>query len=51
MDETESTVYRWIRRDAKAKTKRRFTSDNRTSVRNAMKRIIQKSKEAKWNTL
>ena len=48
MIDTESTVNRWIRRDAKVKTKRRFTSDNRGSIRNAMKRIIKNAKEAKW---
>ena len=48
MIDTESTVNRWIRRDAKVKTKRRFTSDNRGSIRNAMERIIKNAKEAKW---
>lgn len=48
MIDTESTVNRWIRRDTKAKAKRRFTSDNRGSIRNAMKRIIKNAKEDKW---
>ena len=42
---TESTVNRWIRRDLKKKAKRKFTPDNRKSVRYSMKRMLQKAKE------
>ena len=47
MDKSESPVHRWIRRDAKRKSKYKFISDNRKSVRDGMKRIIQKTEELK----
>ena len=47
MDKSESPVHRWIRRDAKKKSKRRFTSDNRKSVRDALRLIIKKAEALK----
>ena len=40
---------RWSRRDAKKKSQRKFTSDNRKSVRDIVRILIQKAKEIKEN--
>ena len=45
MVEIESTVNRWVRRDAKKKAQRKLTSDNRNSVRGSLQIIIKKAKE------
>ena len=45
MIDTESTVNRWVRRDAKKKAQRKLTSDNRNSVRGSLQIIIKKAKE------
>ena len=38
---------RWSRRDAKKKSKRKFTLDNRKSVRSILDTLIQKAKKIK----
>ena len=46
MNNTEPTVYRWVRRELKKKAQRKFTSDNRNSVRGSLQIIVKKAKEA-----
>ena len=38
---------KWERREAKKRGKKRFTSDNRRSIRRGMQRIIEKAKKLK----
>ena len=38
---------KWERREAKKRTKKRFAPDNRNSVRDAMKRVLDTAKRLK----
>ena len=40
-------MHKWERREAKKRSKKRFTSDNRRSIRRGMQRIIEKAKKLK----
>jgi len=44
-------MHKWERRESKKRGKKRFISDNRRSIRQGMKRILEKAKELKGELL